>query len=233
MSGRLFASIVVGVMILPGTVTGQDLSQYRSFHLKSNVAAVSAVMGVDKVAPTTLHQQPALLQSLEWEPSRWVGGTVAISNDPVERVDFSFYNDQLFRIAVSYRRDGTKGLTNADIIEAVSETYGAPATPMSVPGRIPSALEKDSGTLLGRWGSVTQRLGLYRGESYVGIPGDVVLILTDVAMERLADKAAAEALRREELDAPRQAIAKEKADKEADRVEEEKIRTLNKSVFQP
>ena len=66
---------------------------------------------------------------------------------------FSFYNDQLFRIVVDYSHDRTEGMTQADMIEALSDVYGAvlPKTTRSA-GRVASAVETESGSPFARWG---------------------------------------------------------------------------------
>ena len=46
-----------------------------------------------------------------------------IQDDPVQDVVFSFYNDQLFRIVVNYDSDRTLGLTDTDLIEALSAVW--------------------------------------------------------------------------------------------------------------
>jgi hypothetical protein len=48
----------------------------------------------------------------------------------------TFYNDQLFRITITYDQSRTDGMTDADVIEAVSATYGlvaVPTTPYATP----------------------------------------------------------------------------------------------------
>jgi hypothetical protein len=45
---------------------------------------------------------------------------MSISTDPVERIVFSFCNDQLFRVAIDYGHDRTEGMTDADMVEAIS-----------------------------------------------------------------------------------------------------------------
>src|SRR5689334_6323478 len=50
-------------------------------------------------------------------------------SDPVKDVLLSFYNGQLFRIVVNYDRYRTEGMTAADMIEAISTTYGIAAKP--------------------------------------------------------------------------------------------------------
>ena len=100
----------------------------------------------------TIHQRPALLQDLEWRPSRWIGKSMATSTDPVDHIVFSFYNDQLFRVVVDYSQEWTAGMTDADIIEAISTVYGPPATRPSGAVRVVPRVETERGSPLARWG---------------------------------------------------------------------------------
>ena len=175
---------------------------YRSFHLKSNVAAVSLVVGLESSTPTTLHRQPALLQSLQWRPSRW-GRQLRLA---VHRSCRSESTSASTTINVLDCRGGPgatapRGSPTPTSSRRSPIRYGARVTPLVQAGRASSNLEKDAGTLLARWGSATERLALDRAAGYVEVP-DVVLILTDMDLARLADKAATESLRRDELDAP-------------------------------
>jgi hypothetical protein len=43
---------------------------------------------------------------------------------PVSQILFSFYNGELYRIVVTYDRDDTEGLTDDDMVQAVSARYG-------------------------------------------------------------------------------------------------------------
>ena len=53
------------------------------------------------------------------------GAPVADRNSIGEMV-FSFVDDRLFKMTVVYERGRTTGLTNADMIAALTELYGAP-----------------------------------------------------------------------------------------------------------
>ena len=68
--------------------------------------------------------EPAGLQELAWRPHYFRGAPR--QSDAVARVTFGFYNDQLFRIVIDYDRLRTEGMTEADMVEAISETYGPP-----------------------------------------------------------------------------------------------------------
>jgi hypothetical protein len=73
----------------------------------------------------TIHSRPALIQELTWWPPN-VPGT-SLRSESVEQILFSFYNGELFKISVTYDRTSTEGLTEADMVKAISAKYG-PAT---------------------------------------------------------------------------------------------------------
>src|SRR3970040_318230 len=112
------------VVIATSLLSAQDLSRYREFQLGTSLAAVAQQVGVTPEA-RVLHQRPELIQELMWQPPR--GLATSPPGDSVRKVLLSFYNGQLFRIAVSYEWDRTEGLTVEDMVEALSVTYG-PAT---------------------------------------------------------------------------------------------------------
>ncbi len=141
---RTFATCAVGLVLLTHGVNGQAVSQYRNFELGVNVAAVSALTGQATSDAKTIHQRPALLQDLEWRPSHWRASDTLPSTDPVQQIGFSFYNDRLFRIVVDYDRDRTEGMTDADMVEAISAVYGVSAARAAGPARVASRVETES-----------------------------------------------------------------------------------------
>jgi hypothetical protein len=173
------------------------------------------------------------LQDLEWRPSRWTRGSTADSTDPVERIVFSFYNDHLFRIVVDYGHDRTDGMTDADMIEAISAVYGPSVKPARGALRVQSQVEIESGSPVVRWGSADGADGavvLYRTSSY---RETFRLILTDAALADLARKAATQAVRLDEQQAPQREIARQKKERDDARVAAEKARAANKGLFWP
>src|SRR5690348_10017862 len=120
MNARTLAICAFCLAAAPHGLQGQGLAQYRNFALGSDLAAVCDRAGVAASEAKTIHERPAVLQDLEWRPARWISGSTAVSTDPVEKVLFSFYNNQLFRIVVDYNNDRTEGMTEADMIQALS-----------------------------------------------------------------------------------------------------------------
>jgi hypothetical protein len=229
MSARVLA-VGFAIVCLTHTLDGQGPSRYREFALGSDLATVSDLAGVSPSKVKTIHQRPAVLQDLEWRPSRWNVGSTAASTDPVEQIVFSFYNDQLFRVVVDYAHDRTEGMTDADMIEAISATYGAPVKRIPGAGRVASQVEVESGLAVARWGDDGRAVVLYRASSYREV---FRLIVTDPALDDLARKATTQAVRLDEREAPNREIARQKKERDDGRAAAEKARLANKAVFRP
>ena len=224
----LCACAIVG---LTPSSYGQNLSQYRNFALSSGVASVSRLAGVDPAEAKISHRRPAVLQDLEWRPSRWIAGSNTASTDPVEKMVFSFYNDQLFRVVVDYGGDRTEGMTSADMIEAISAVYGARLARSSrEAARAPSQLETESGSSVARWGDGEHAVVLYQTSSYGAA---YRLIVTDTRLNDLARKAEAQAVRLDDQEAPAREIARQKKERDDGRAAAAKARAANKGAFRP
>jgi hypothetical protein len=230
MNARTVATFALGMALLGQKLEAQDLRRYRTFELASELASVSVVTGVASSEVKTIHQRPALLQDLEWRPSRWIVGSTSESTDPVERIVFSFYNNQLFRVVVDYGHDRTAGMTDADMIEAISEVYGTSVKRMRRAVRIASQVEIESGSPVARWEDAEHAVVLYRTSSYREA---FRLIVTEVALDHLARTATIQAMRLDEQQAPRREIARQKKERDDGRAAAEKARVANKGVFRP
>ena len=219
-----------GVLLMAQVLDGQGLTQYREFALRSDVATVSKLTGVPTSELKTIHERPAILQDLQWRPSRWNASSAVASTDPVDKIGFSFYDNQLFRIVVDYGHERTAGMTEADMTEAISAIYGAPVRRLPGTIRIASQLEAESGSPVARWGDGEYAVVLFRTSSY----GDAFrLIMTVPALDDLARKAELRALRLDDQEAPRREIARQKKEKEDVRIAIEKSRATNKASFKP
>jgi hypothetical protein len=230
MDPRTLAICAVGVVLSAHGLDAQSRSQYRNFELKSDLASVSSITGIASSEAKTIHQRPAMLQDLEWRPSRWIPGTASPSTDPVELILFSFYNDQLFRVVVDYGHERTEGMTNADMIAAISREYGTPVKQAPGAVRAPSRVEIESGSPLARWGDTGHGVVLYRSSSY---RESFRLILTEPVLDDLARKATVQSVRLDEQEAPSREIARQKKERDEGRAAAEKARLANKGGFRP
>ena len=124
-----------------------DLSKYREFQLGTDVATIAKQAGVSPSQAKDIHRRPALIQELQWSPQSlgWSSKTEAVDD-----VVFSFYNGEMFRLAIKYDRYQTEGLTTEDIIEAISATYGT-ATEIAPPAKAAPGRYGDQDELLAQW----------------------------------------------------------------------------------
>ena len=207
----------------------QDLSHYRDVAFGSSVASVVATTGSNASALKVIHQRPALIQELEWRPQYAVGRPAG--REAAQGITFRFHDDQLFSITVVYEARLVEGLTNRDIIDAVSEVYG-PATLTSAATKGP--VPPPSGTIYGstalaRWQTPDHEFTLMR-ETY---PATYRLIGVSKRLETLARAAATEAARLDKQEAPRREAERAVAEAERKTAAEEKTRTTNKGEFRP
>jgi hypothetical protein len=125
MTRRLRSLAVAGLTLILSLTAlhGQDRPHYRSFILGSGLSSVSAQIKGSAADATVVHNRPALIQHLLWRQPYFVASSNETQTDPVEQIAFSFYNDQLFRLVIAYDRQRTKGMTDADMIRALSDAY--------------------------------------------------------------------------------------------------------------
>ena len=229
-SARMLALAAIGLSLSTISLHGQAPTGYRDFQLGSEVNSVSALTGVAASGVRTLHQRPAVIQELEWRPPYYVRGSIAPLNDPVQHIVFSFYQDQLFRLVIDYARERTDGMTDADMIEAMFETYGSPLEPRSMKAAaVPSRTEAESGKSIARWGDADCSVSLYR----MPYESAFRLIVTSPRLEGLARTANAEAIRLDEREAPQREIARQKRAVDDARDARDKARIANKAAFRP
>jgi len=227
-SVRLSLIVAVGALFTSSPALAQDLSHYRNFVLGSSFNAVITASGARPAAVKVLYERPARIQELDWRPG--YGGAVDLRPDPVRALTFAFVDNALYQIVVTYDRNRTDALTDADVIESLTATYGAPA-PAAAPVRSrtsPDETRRDS-VVVAHWESPVASLTLFRG-SYTP---ELQLVLVSTPLGARALGAIREAKRLDAVEAPQRAIdqrKKEAADADAAR---EKTRSTNKGAFRP
>lgn len=230
----MFKSVfgITGVALLLATVAlgGQTAPQYREFTLGTNLSTVSAQVKASAADVKSIRQRPALIQDLSWRAPYFVAETNEPRKDPVQQITFSFYNDQLFRMAIDYDRQRTEGLTDADMIGALSEVYGTASTPKpKTPSAVLSRIDVMSGTPVSQWGTAEYSVVLVRPSFGAGFQ----VVVTSTQLDELAKAADAEAVRLDQREAPLREIARQKQDAEDARAAREKARAANKATFRP
>jgi len=208
----------------------QDLSRYRDVAFGSSVSAVVAITNTNASAVKVIHQRPALIQELAWRP-QYATGRSAERIEAAKEVTFRFHDDRVFRITVVYDARLVEGLTNADLIDAVSAVYGAAtltAAASKGPAVAPPGMLNGS-TALARWQSADYEFTLMR-EVY---PATFRLIGVSRQLEAVARAAETEAARLDTAEAPRRQAEQAVAEAERKRAAEDKTRTTNKGEFRP
>ncbi len=222
-------ALVIAVSVILGgqVASAQDVSRYRGYVLESSLESVIAV-GTSRAADVkTLHERPAKIQELEWRPPYMASGSQAV--DPVRGITFTFYDGSLYQIVVTYERDRTDGLTNGDIIESLSATYGAPVLEAAGARTSRPVAPLPDTIAVARWeNAASSRTRLRATYS----PGYQLILITKPLRAR-AGGAIREAVKLDAIEAPRRDVerrAKEIADASLAR---DKARTTNKSAFRP
>jgi hypothetical protein len=219
--------IAVGIILGGQLAFAQDMSRYRAYVLASSLDSVVAASGARAADAKTLHERPATIQELEWRaPYVDSRNTQA---DPVREITFTFYNDALYQVTVNYDRDRTEGLTNSDLVEALSTVYGAPM-PASARTRTSSPVEGfPDGIVVARWENADALLTLLRG-SYTP---ECQLILVSKSLSARARTAVREAVRLDAIEAPRREAAQRKKEAGDASAARDKTRIANKAAFRP
>ena len=188
-----FVGVGVLGLVLCGTASSaQDLGRYREFELGSDVAVVSTVTSSAASDLKVIHHRPALIQELTWRPRYGARRAASPDTESVEQVVFGFHDGRLFRVTVDYAREQTKGLIDADMVEAISAVYGPQVKPSVSRKRQAASVYDDSGTPLAEWGNADNSVMLYRLSSYAT---SFRLVVTAEAIAALARTAAARAPR--------------------------------------
>jgi hypothetical protein len=226
-------TVVIGIvaLLLAQVAQSQDRTLYRNYRLGNNLTSVAALAKVPAAGAKTVHQRPTLIQELEWRQPYVMSGSAMTQSDPVQRIVFSFYDDQLFRLVISYDRQRTNGLTDADMIEALSATYGAALLQPSVKNlpALTEPLVSELGAPIAQWGDVDYSVGLYRS-SFVS---EFRVVVTSPRLEALARTATAEAVRLDEREAPQRETDRKQKEADDTRAAQEKARLANKATFTP
>jgi len=219
----LTAFLVFGA--LSAATGGADLSQYRDFQLGTALPAVARQVGVSASQAKVIHRRPALIQELEWRPQPLGSSS---QTESAQEVVFSFYDGELFRIAINYDRHETEGLTAADFIETISATYGI-AEKLTAPANAVRGRYGDQDEIVARWQDSQYCFDLIR--SSYGPSFRLMGVLK--RLQGPAQAAITEAKRLEDQDAPQREAARIADEKETKRAELEKSRLVNKPKFRP
>ena len=215
--GILFAVFATPV------IHAADFSSYRGLQFGMDLTTAAKQAGLRPSNARTVHERPALIQELDWQ----LRSPTLQDNDPVKDGVLGFYNGELFRIVVTYDRFRIEGMTPADMIDAISATYGAASNPgVSIPYH---SIYGEAADVIARWQDPEYSYNLVRS----GDRSSYAMVLYSKRLDALAQASIVEAVRLDALEAPQKAIELQKDRQEQDRLATEKARTTNKPNFRP
>jgi hypothetical protein len=211
--------------VLSASAPAKDLSTYRDFHFGADLATIAKQADTGLAQAKVVQHRPAVIQELEWRPQP-LGPSVRAES--VSGALLSFYDGELFRIAVSYDRYATEGMTTDDLIDAISSTYGTAERPAPA-ANLMEGKYGDAEEIVARWQDSDYDFDLIR--SSYGPTFRLVGALK--RLEALAKSSMAEAKRLDDQEAPQREAARVAGEKETERAKLEKSRLMNKPKFRP
>jgi hypothetical protein len=134
--------IVLGATLLDAQVP----PDYRMYRMGDDILAISRQLGVPIPAAS---QRGGTVRELRWRADYVPRGSEA--TDPVERLMFSFHEDQLFRIVIDYAPSRTEGMRAADVVAAVAKVYGSPTKRVEPPVQVGLQPMRPSDTVVAQW----------------------------------------------------------------------------------
>jgi len=141
-------------------IHAQDLSKYRNFSFGTNAATVLMLAEEKPADLITIHEQPALIQELTWYPPLPFASPRPA--EPVQKVFFSFFNGELYKMVVTYDSDAIKGLTNEDMIRILAAKYGPATRPAAAVDVPPDDSYGTTEKVIARWEDPQYSLNLFR-----------------------------------------------------------------------
>lgn len=228
MNLRISVLLVSSVALFASVPVGADLATYRNFRLGMTLADVIKQANIpSSSAPQLISTRPERIEELDWHVN-WAPPAAAQSN-PFTEVLFRFYNGELFEMAITYDGDQTRGLTEADMIEAISSIYGPTAKPVASDVSFNSGGARRILKAIACWEDARTQLSLVHlpyGTSFG-------LVISSRANQALAETAIVESERLDQVEAPQRELASRARQLADAHAADEKARTLNKPGFRP
>jgi hypothetical protein len=233
MTHSLIKTFVLGVAataLAATAVIAQNAPRYRDVPLGASLQTVLTTIGGTMLDVKVLHERPAKMQTLEWRPRPMLSQSREAAADPVQLAVFSFYNDQLFAVTVDYDTRRTEGLSETDLIDSISATYGLPPV-APVRKRNDSGNEGDpyAPRVLASWKDPIYSITLLR----TTYPTAFRMVLDFTELASIARRADLEAVRLNALEAPGRELARAKKEADEQDAAREKSRGVNKPAFTP
>jgi hypothetical protein len=172
---------------------------------------------------TAMRHRPVVRWSITWRPQRYFSGaTTAV--DAVEEMVLTFHLGQLARIAVSYDRTRTEGMTDTDLTEAFTVPYGEPMLP-ATPSHSAAAVQ----AAIAQWSDGTTMATLRRD----GYPRQLRFIIMTLPATAALDAALADGAKLTANQAPAKELARRAAVAAELKERDARLRRDNKAAFKP
>jgi hypothetical protein len=220
------AVAILAILLSSSLVHAADLSTYRGLKFGINVSDAAKLAGARPGDLKLVHQRPSTIQEMIWQPRSPVFNEPGKANSVKEGLLY-FFNDELFRIVVTYDRYKVEGMTADDMIEGISTIYG-PATKPAAEIAFISNYSKVA-PVVARWEDAEYSYDLVRS----GDRSTFALVLYSKRLDARAQTAILESIRLETLDAPQRELARQTQKLDDARLLLEKARTANKLNFRP
>lgn len=224
-ASRLLLASFLLLGVMEAATSAKDLSKYRNFQLGADLATIAKQVGAIPSQAKAIQRRPALIQELVWRPQPLGPSS---QKESASEVVFSFFDGELFRVAITYDRYETEGLTADDFIESISATYGLAEMP-AAPAKAVQGPYGDQEEIVAQWQDSQYCFDLIRS-SY----GPTFRLVG--ALQRLrapVQAAITEAKRLDDREAPQRDAARKADEKEIERAKLERSRLLNKPKFRP
>ena len=167
-------------------MAAQGRPHYRTYAMGDSLLAISRQIGLPLIDVTTTPAVAGAVQELRWH-ARFVRRGTAPAGDPVDRLVFSFYEHRLFRIVVDYAPDRTAGMTESDMVGAVSALYGTPIRRTLTSNADGTAPLRPAETLIAEWTSGDQAVALLALQGQTAFR----MIVVSSALQQLARESGA------------------------------------------
>jgi hypothetical protein len=217
---------IVSVVLGTSMLCAADFSTYRGMHFGMNLTAAAKQTGTKLTEVRVVHQRPALIQEVDWQP-RPVTPSGPLAADPVKEGLLCFYNGELFRVVVTYDRYKVEGMTAEDMIDGISATYGTATRPTAEIAYHSNYGEV--GEVVARWENSEYSYDLVR----TGDRSSFAMVLYSKRLEALAQAANVEAVKLEAEEAPKRELEKQRKKDDAEHLVLEQARSVNKPNFRP
>lgn len=219
---NVLISLALAFLLVPA-LGAQDLSKYRNFSLGSSLDQVAKQANAMPDQIHTIYKSPALIQQLALWPV--TPGDAAVGSEAVQQMQFHFSDGVLYNIAITYRTAATQGLTDEDMIQAISASYGLATRPVS-DAQVPASFSvANTDTPIASWQDAKYSVTLSRA----ALSQSFQLVVLSKSLQDQTDAAIAAAVAQDLKDAPQREDARAK--KEA--ADMQSTREANIKAFRP